>query len=168
MQASGYFNIFNIINILILLSANAKSAVLLKSSVITKVEVCNFPLLHIPRCLCLVNGQLAMSLRHVKRTYVNSVSVSSIFNNGQFYINYYFLFHSNCPLQEIQFSINCYVSILNFKQNSKNHSVLYNYRLWRNVPNFSKNFPLLMPTDWRSKTSFLSMLFKCFSISFFL
>ena len=70
LQASGYFNIFNIINILILLSANAKSAVLLKSSVITKVEVCNFPLLHIPRCLCLVNGQLAMSLRHVKRSVI--------------------------------------------------------------------------------------------------
>ena len=49
-------------------SADAKSAVLLKVPSITKVEVGNFPLLHFPRWLCLVHGQLDMSLRRVKRS----------------------------------------------------------------------------------------------------
>ena len=83
-----YLNIFNIINILTQLSADAKSAVLLRVPSLTKVEVRNFLLLHFPRWFCLVNGQFAMSLQRVKvRSYVNSnVSVSSIFNNGQFYL----------------------------------------------------------------------------------
>ena len=63
-----YLNIFNIINILTLLSADAKSAILLRVPSLTKVEVRNFPLLYFPRWFCLVNGQLAMSLRRVKRS----------------------------------------------------------------------------------------------------
>ena len=36
------------------------------------------------------------------RSYVNAnFSVSSIFNNGQFYLKYYFLRHRNSPLEEI-------------------------------------------------------------------
>ena len=63
-----YLNIFNIINILTLLSADPKSAILLRVPSLTKVEVRNFPLLYFPRWFCLVNGQLAMSLRRVKRS----------------------------------------------------------------------------------------------------
>ena len=62
-----YLDIFNIINILILLSADAKPAILLRVSSLTKVEVRNFPLLHFPIWFCLVNGQLAMSLRRVNQ-----------------------------------------------------------------------------------------------------
>ena len=61
-----YFNILNIINILILLSADAKSAISLRVRSLTKVEVHNFPLVHFPRWFCLVNRQLAISLRLVK------------------------------------------------------------------------------------------------------
>ena len=53
----------------------------------TQVPVATFP-----RWLCLVHGQLAMSLRRVKRSYVNAnVSVCLIFNNVEFYLKYYFL-----------------------------------------------------------------------------
>ena len=63
-----YLNIFNFINILTLMSTDAKSAILLRVPSLTKnVEARNFPLLHFPRCFCLVNGQLATSLRRVKR-----------------------------------------------------------------------------------------------------
>ena len=63
-----YLNIFNIINILTLLSADPKSAILLRVPSLTKVEVHNFPLLHFPRWFCLVNGHLVMPLRRVKRS----------------------------------------------------------------------------------------------------
>ena len=62
-----YLNSFNITNILTLLSADEKSAILLRVPSLIKVEVRNFPLLHFPRWFCLVNGQLAMSLRRVKK-----------------------------------------------------------------------------------------------------
>ena len=49
------------------------------------------------------------------RPYVNAnVCVSSILKKGQFYLKYNFLRHRNFPLEEIQLSVNCYVSILNF------------------------------------------------------
>ena len=57
----------SILSLLTLLSADAKSAVLLKVPSITKVEVGRIPLLHFPRWLCLVHGQLDMSLRRVKK-----------------------------------------------------------------------------------------------------
>ena len=44
-----YLHIFHIINILTLLSADTKSGILLRIPSLTKVEVCNCPLLHIPR-----------------------------------------------------------------------------------------------------------------------
>ena len=49
--------------LLTLLSAT----VLLRVLSLTKFEVCNFPLLHFPKWLSLVHGQLAMSLRRIKR-----------------------------------------------------------------------------------------------------
>ena len=56
----------DILTLLTLLSADAKSAVLLKVPFLIKVEVCNFILLHFPKWLCLIHGQLAISLRCVK------------------------------------------------------------------------------------------------------
>ena len=78
-----------------MLIADAKSAVLLRVPSLIKVAVRNFPLLHFPRWLCLVHGQLAISPRRVKRSFIRKCqfSLSSIFNNGQFYLKYYFLRH---------------------------------------------------------------------------
>ena len=56
-----YLNILNILNILTLLRADAKLAILLRVQSLTKVEIRNFPFLHFPRWLCLVNGQVAVS-----------------------------------------------------------------------------------------------------------
>ena len=69
------------------------------------------------------------------RSYVNSnVSVFSTFNNGQFYLKYYFLHHRTTPaLKEIQLSVNCYVSVLIFHKNAKTITVPYNYNTWGNV-----------------------------------
>ena len=92
----------NVLTLLTLLSADEKSAVLLTVPSLTNVEVCIIPLVHFPRWLCLVYGQLATSPGHVKRSYVNAnVSVSSIFNNG-------------FALEEIQLNVDRYVCNLNF------------------------------------------------------
>ena len=78
-----YLNIFNIINILTLLSADAKSVILLRVLPLTKVEVPNFLLLHFPRWFCLVNGQLAMSLRRVKRSVICKFQCFCLFDIQQ-------------------------------------------------------------------------------------
>ena len=78
-----YLNILNIINILTLQSADAKSAILLKFPSLTKVEVRNFPLLNFPRWFCLANGQLAMSLRRVKRSVICKFQCSCLFDIQQ-------------------------------------------------------------------------------------
>ena len=78
-----YFNIFNIINILALLSAEAKLAVLLRVPSLSKVEVFSFPLPHFPRWLCLVDGQLAVSLRRVKRSVICKFQCFCLFDNQQ-------------------------------------------------------------------------------------
>ena len=57
----------DILTLLTMLSADVKSVVLLRVPSLTKVQVRNFPLLHFPKWLCLVHGQLAISLRCVKR-----------------------------------------------------------------------------------------------------
>ena len=58
----------NILTLLLtLLSAVTKLAVLLRVPSLTKVQLCNFPLLHFPKWLCLVLRQLAMPLRRVKK-----------------------------------------------------------------------------------------------------
>ena len=60
----------DILMLIILLSADAKSAVLsvvLRVPSITKVEVRSFLLLHFSRWLCLIHGQLGTSMRRVKR-----------------------------------------------------------------------------------------------------
>ena len=60
----------DILTLLILLSADGKSPVLLSVPSLAKVEVRNFLLLHFPKWLCLVDGQLMMSLRHVRRSVI--------------------------------------------------------------------------------------------------
>ena len=69
--SSSGINIFNIIDILTLLSPAAKLAVLLRIPLLIKVEVSNFSLLHIPKWLCLVHHrQFAISLQRVKRSVI--------------------------------------------------------------------------------------------------
>ena len=46
-------------------SADAKSAVVLRVPSLAKVEVRNFPLLHLPIWLCLIHERIAISLRLV-------------------------------------------------------------------------------------------------------
>ena len=86
-------------------------------------------------------------------SYVKSnVSVSSIFNEGHFYIKSYFLHHRNplpLPLREIQLSVNCYLSVVIFQQNAKTITVRYIHSTWRNVPRPSLKCSLLTSTDWR-------------------
>ena len=50
-----------------MLSADSSSTVLLRVLSLTRVQVRNFPLLHLPKWLCLDREQLAMSLQHVKK-----------------------------------------------------------------------------------------------------
>ena len=78
-----YHNIFNIINILTLLSPDAKSAILLRVPSLTKVEVRNFRLLHFSRWFCLVNGQLAMSLQRLKRSVICKIQCFCLFDIQQ-------------------------------------------------------------------------------------
>ena len=51
-------------------SADVKSAVFLRVPSLTKVQVHNFSLLHFPRWLCLIRGQIDMYLRMVKRSVI--------------------------------------------------------------------------------------------------
>ena len=79
-----YLNIFNFINILTLMSTDVKSAILLRVPSLTKnVEARNFPLLYFPRCFCLVNGQLATSLRRVKRSVIRKFQCFYLFDIQQ-------------------------------------------------------------------------------------
>ena len=82
-----------------------------EGSVINQSCSTQFPVATFPRWLCLVHGQLAISPRRVKRSFIRKCqfSLSSIFNNGQFYLKYYFLRHRVSPQ-----SVNCCVSVLNF------------------------------------------------------
>ena len=76
-----------------------------------------------------MDNLLCLCDRGKGRLYINSnASVSSIFNNGQFYLKYYFFRHRNSPLEEIQLSVNCYVFIFNF------HSPKYIYSILEERP----------------------------------
>ena len=100
------------------------------------------------------------------RSYVNSnVSVSSIFNNGQFYLKYYFLHHRN-PLsfREIQLSVNCYVSVLIFHQNAKTITVLYIYSTWGTSQSLPKNVPYWQNGLTLPRRHFSAYFLKCFFI----
>ena len=99
-----------ILALVTLLSADANSAILFS---LTKVEVRTFLLLHFPRWLCLAHGQLGMFLPRVKTLVVCDFCLS-IFKNGQPYLISTIFFVTKFSLKEIQLSVNCYVSTLNF------------------------------------------------------
>ena len=91
-----------------------------------------------------------------------NVSISTIFKNGQFLLEYYFLHHRNLPFEENLLSDNYYFSILNFhSENTKGTTILYIYSIWEER---LKAFLKVFLIDWRYwdilKTSFLSMFFK--------
>ena len=52
----------DVLVLLTLVGADAKSAGFFRAPLVTKAELHNFPLLHFPRWLCLLHDQLAMSL----------------------------------------------------------------------------------------------------------
>ena len=79
-----YVSFLNIINILTLLSADAKSAVLLRVPSLTKDKVHNFPLQHFPTWLCLIRGQLDLSLQRVKRSVIYICQCFFLFDIHQF------------------------------------------------------------------------------------
>ena len=82
--SSSGINIFNIIDILTLLSAAAKLAVLLRVPLLIKVEVSNFSLLHIPKWLCLVHHrQFAVSLQRVKRSVIYNFPCFSVWYSAR-------------------------------------------------------------------------------------
>ena len=60
----------DILTLLTLPSADVKSAVFLRVSSLTKVQVRNSSLLHFPRWFCLIRWQFNTYLRHVKRSVI--------------------------------------------------------------------------------------------------
>ena len=81
---------------LTLLSADAKSTVLLRVPSLTKVEERNFSLLYFLRWLCLIHGQLAMFLRLVKRLVIFKCQCFCLFDIQQLSVlsKHYFLWNS--------------------------------------------------------------------------
>ena len=101
-------SILDILTWLTLLSADAKSIVLLKVPSLNKIE------LHFPKCFQIskwfMDNLLCLFDVWKLRSYANANF--SIFNNGQFYL--LLSPWQKFPLEEIQLSVNCHVSILNF------------------------------------------------------
>ena len=106
----------DILTLLKLLSADVKSAVALRVPSLTKVQVSNFPLLHFPKWLCLVHEQLTMYLQHVKRSVICKFQCFCLFDIQQWSVLSQVLLSPSQKsiLEEIQLSVNCSVSILNF------------------------------------------------------
>ena len=92
-----------------MLSDDAKSAVLLKVLSLTKVEVLNFSLLQFPAWLCLVHGQLAMSLRRAKMSIICKFQCFCLFYIQKWSVlsKHYFLHHINTPLPTLRDSAKC-------------------------------------------------------------
>ena len=108
--------------------------VVLRAVWLKKIKVRNYSLPHFPRWL--MGNLLYLSDVWKGRSYVNAnVSVSTIFENSQFYLKYQLLRHWRFLLEEIQLSVNRYVSVPNFfSQITKSTAVLC---IDRNVPRFS-------------------------------
>ena len=109
----------DVLTLLTLPSANVKSTVLLRVPSLIKVEELNL------RNSCsyiFTDGSVGSWLWFdswatfkCQWSYINAnVSVSLIFNNTHFYLKYYFLHHGHSFLEEIQQSVNCYVSSLTY------------------------------------------------------
>ena len=73
----------DILTLLTLLSVDAKSTVILRVSSLTKVPVRNFRLLHFPKWLCLIHGELAMTLRRVKKSVICKYQCFCLFDIQQ-------------------------------------------------------------------------------------
>ena len=73
----------DILTLLTLLSVDAKSTVILRVSSLTKVPVRNFRLLHFPKWLCLIQGELAMTLRRVKKSVICKYQCFCLFDIQQ-------------------------------------------------------------------------------------
>ena len=97
-------------------SAYAKSTVFLRVPSLTKVQVPNFLLLLFPRWLCLIHGEIDIYLRHVKRSIICKCQYFCLLDIQEWsvFLEYLFLCYRRFPLEEIQLSVACYVSILNF------------------------------------------------------
>ena len=154
-----YLNIFNIINISTLLSADAKSAILLSVPSLTRVEGLNFSLLPFSRWFCLVNF-----LCNVWKglSYLNfSVSVSLIFNNGQFYLKYYFLHQRNPPSLKGFSEVSIAMSLFSFFTKMLKPLQFFIFitlgRTSESLPKHVLYWP--QHTDF-TETSFLSTFFK--------
>ena len=106
----------DILTLLTLLSADARSAVLLRVLSLTKAEVRNFPLLCFPKWLCLVHGQLAMSLRRVKGSVLCKCQCFCLSYIQQWPVLSYVLLSLShkFPIEEIQLSVKYYSFSLNF------------------------------------------------------
>ena len=109
------------------ISADAKSAVLLRVPSLTKAEIRNFPSLHFPRWLCwFMDNLLCLCDMWKGLSSVNfNFSVSLIFNNDQIYFRYYFLRPRNSPIKYIQLYFFKYIQ-------------LYKYQLLRLYSQFSR------------------------------
>ena len=130
-----YFNILSMINILTLLSADAKSAILLRVPLLTKFEWYNFLMLHFPRWFCLVNGQLSVSLRRVKRSAICKFLCFCLFDIQHWSVSSQVLLFSSqkfFPLsfKEIQLSVNCYVVFLKMFPSDVNRLTLPRLHFW--------------------------------------
>ena len=167
----------DILTLLTLLSADVKSTVLLRIPSLTKVELCNFQLLHFPKCFqvpkCFMDNALYLCNIWKGRSWVNAnVSVSSIFNNDQFYLRYYFLRQRTPPRKDSAKSqlLRLY-SKFSFIKVLKALQVLIFTTFWRNVTRPSQICALLTSTDWTYRDilqrSFSSIFLKCVFISLF-
>ena len=152
-----------------MLSADAKSAILLRVPSLNKVELRNFPLLHFPRWFCLVNGQLAISLRRVKRSVICKFQCFWLFDIQQCSVLSLVLFSPShkSPLspKENQLSVNCCVFILIFHQNAKTITVLYIYSTWGTSQSLPKNVPYWQNGLTLPRRHFWAYFLKCFLIS---
>ena len=65
---------------------------------------------------CLIHGEIDMYLRHVKRSIICKCQYFCLLDIQEWsvFLEYLFLCYRRFPLQEIQLSVACYVSILNF------------------------------------------------------
>ena len=144
-------------------------------------------MLHFLRLFRLVNGQLAISLRRVKRSVICKFQCFCLFDIEQWSVSSYVLLppsqnpppphsHLHPPfLKEFTLSVNCYVSVLIFHQNAKTITVSYTkilkplqFSVFIALGVLSQGLPKIVPY-WRqqtglTKTWFLSIFLKCFSI----
>ena len=102
------------------------------------------------------------------RSYINAnVSVSTIFNNGQFFLKYYFLHDRISPLEEIQLvSITTSLFSIFIHQNTKGATVLYIYSILKERPKALLKNRLALPIHPQGvifehifKTTFI---YRCF------